>query len=66
MENGYMLKTHKMSLKLLTARKTFNKIASLDALSCEKTPTVPPGSQSAIFEFYFFLILKYPKISGYS
>lgn len=31
MEHGYMLKTHKMSLKLLTARKTFNKIASLDA-----------------------------------
>lgn len=44
MENGYMLKTHKMSLKLLTARKTFNKIALPDAQSCEKTATVPPGS----------------------
>lgn len=35
MENGYMLKTHKMSLKLLTARKTFNKIALPNAQSCE-------------------------------
>ena len=66
MEHGYMLKTHKMSLKLLTARKTFNKIALPDVQSWEKTATVPPGSQSAIFEFDFLLILKYPRISGYS
>lgn len=61
MENGYMLKTHKMSLKLLTARKTFNKIALPDVQSSEKTATVPPGSQSAIFEFDFFSYFKIPQ-----
>ena len=55
MENGYMLKTHKMSLKLLTARKTFNKIALPDAQSCKNGYSAARFAKRYLWIWFFFL-----------
>ena len=60
MENGYMLKTHKMSLKLLTARKTFNKIALPDAQSWENGYSAARFAKRYLW-IWFFSYFKIPQ-----
>lgn len=60
MENGYMLKTHKMSLKLLTASKTFNKIALPDAQSWENGYSAARFAKRYLW-IWFFSYFKIPQ-----